>query len=791
MGGIGKTTVAQMVYNDLGVQESYDLMGWIHVTQTFDLRKLAIAITESLAREPCAYNELSIVHDLLKQKVLEKSVFLVLDDLWNSQKSCWQDFLRPFKYAKTVTILVTTRSKEVAHLVQTVTHFVLGSLPEDHCWQLFQSYAFGGRSIDEASSLVQVGREVMQKCGGLPLAVKSISCLLRSKMDMQTWTEISNSEFWEHSDDNEEIFSALRLSFYRLPSRIKPCFLLCALYPKGEPFNKDDMIHLWIAHGYIQTSTRSKTPEKVASEYFDELIERSLIQTDSVRLLDIRKGHKSREIFNSSHDFYELHIRSLVGSFRKETTESFLSFQRFRLHDMIWELAKSLSSCLLSATAVDEGSLYVKYEVRHLFFWLGKGRSRYNTMRDRRRDRRKLMSILNTQFTYNRIHGIDTEPLGSSIQSGPWTESLDPMEDHVNSVRSLACMPTNKHENILIMQNQVSQLLKMNYLRTLVLKQCTFYHIGVYEFTYLRALILDSCKDSACISATRYLKLLRYLQVTKCDSMIGKDLKHLTESICHLYSLEKLIVSTHRKEFSMKSCNLLSLRYLQLSIQYNDWSLYPFCQFYKLDTLSLQNCNSTAELPICIGNLKNLRRLQLVQISKIKNLNQYCFQCHSNNNRCELTKVIFPALEEIELDGLPDLQEWCKLQDSDFPKMQSITIRNCYKLRRIPYFCSVRNLIIAKSALTYLQLSVYNEPSQLNFLDIKDCQDLKSLMGLTNLYSLGSLYITHCPQLIVFHKEKLPFRPQHVLIDNCPGLMEWCDDQELCYLVRFFLTFLI
>lgn len=91
------------------------------------------------------------------------------------------------------------------------------------------------------------------------------------------------------------------------------------------------------------------------------------------------------------------------------------------------------------------------------------------------------------------------------------------------------------------------------------------------------------------------------------------------------------------------------------------------------------------------------------------------------------------------------------------------------------------------SALTDLQLSVYNEPSHLHVLDIKYCQDLKSLVGLKNLCSLGSLYIAHCPKLVVFRKEKLSFRPQHVFIDDCPGLVEWCDEQELCYQVRFFL----
>jgi hypothetical protein len=121
--------------------------------------------------------------------------------------------------------------------------------------------------------------------------------------------------------------------------------------------------------------------------------------------------------------------------------------------------------------------------------------------------------------------------------------------------------------------------------------------------------------------------------------------------------------------------------------------------------------------------------------------------------------------------------------DSNCPKLQSITIKNCYKLRRVPYFGSVRNLIIENLGLSVLQLSDYNEPSQLQTLDIRYCPNLKSLIGLKHLCCLGSLYIAYCPELVAFHNDKLPFRPQHVFVDECPGLKEWCDEQELYYQV--------
>ncbi|KAL6654127.1 hypothetical protein ACP70R_007592 [Stipagrostis hirtigluma subsp. patula] len=717
MGGIGKTTMAQMVYNDSRVRESFHLRGWVHVSQIFDVHRLTIAITESLTRKPCGFNELSDVHRVLKKKVgakefdrnfpeEAKSVFLVLDDVWNERKSLWQDLLCPLMFAKTVTMLVTTRSKEVARLVQTqtVSPFAVGSLPEDHCWLLFQRYAFGDRIIDEESSLVHIGRKIMQKCGGLPLAVKSIGCLLRSKMDLPTWIEISESEFWEYSDDNEEVFSALRLSFHRLPTKLKPCFLMCTSCPKGHSFTKDDMIHLWIAHGYIQPE-RGKIPEKVAGEYFDELNERSLIEID----LDLCNDHRflerrssveisSEKLLNTDQNIDEWHVRSLVETFGERKTEapsdqSPLPFQGFRLHDIVWDLAKSLSNHVLSATSEDDSILNGSNNVQHLFLFLGMGRYMQNS--------------LSARHVMNRLRSLE--------QSGQTTEWFDFIEKPGKQEYCIA----KECNHSLIVQNRVSQLHKMSYLRTLLLKCCNCeLPIDIQRFTYLRALVLDSCKDRGCISAIRNLKHLRYLQVTNCYC---NNLKNLMES----------------------------------------------------------NCGSIRELPLFIGNLRNLRCLQLDQISNIKQFNHDSFRCQTNNNNGQ--EVIFPALEDLQFDGLCDLQDWCGVQDSDCPKIQSITIRNCSKLRRIPYFGSVRKLTISKLVLTDLQLATNDAPSQLQILDIRDCQNLASLIGLKYLCCLGSLYITHCPELSVSYEEKLPYKPQHVFVDDCLLLKNWCDEQELYY----------
>jgi hypothetical protein len=706
MGGIGKTTMAQMVYNDSLVQESYDLMGWVHVSQTFDLVRLTIAITESLTRKSCNFNELSCVHDVLKKVVNGKSVFLVLDDLWNE----WQDLLCSLKFARSLTVLVTTRSKEVARLVQTVEPLVLGSLPDDHCWLLFQRCAFGDSMIDEQCSLVQVGRKIMQKCAGLPLAVKAIGCMLRSKMDMQIWMEILESDFWECSDDNEEIFSALRLSFYQLPARLKPCFLLCALFPKGWRFTKDEMIHLWVAQGYIRP-TKCKTPEEVAADYFNELTERSLIETyvdptwDYIEELrrDLRKT-----FLHSGNELQDMEMQR-TRSFLFNYSMYFAELHRISLLETLGErMSNTTLSLLQTYSQLPDGSLLETCSARCSCF--GCSYSRVEVPAAAAADKLQAAQLSRRWF---RLHDM-TWDLAKSLSS----HMFSVMPHDGGSLRV-----GNKVQHLFVCQpNGKSKDCQWDKLCTLVLVSFDFVtfsdYIGTHKFAYLRVLVLGCSLLSGSISCIQNLKHLRYLCL--CPRAIKPNLElskrgntkpdFFPETICNLYSLEKLIIVTSDTQLCIKSCDLVSLRYLHLSVHSNCFPFLRFCDLYNLDTLCLDRCYGITELHICIGNLKKLRRLQLSEIAVIK-LNHDSFQCQNNNNKCQQMEVTFPALEELKFDGLFALRDWCGLQDSDCPKLQNITIRNCYKLRRIPYFGSVRKLILSKLALTNLQLSVHSRLS--------------------------------------------------------------------------------
>ncbi|XP_078158674.1 disease resistance protein RGA2-like [Carex rostrata] len=280
MGGFGKTTLAQLVFNDSRIHGLFNKRCWVSVSDNFDLVQLTKALINSLhekGEKPCEFSELNTLQDILKEKISGHGLFLVLDDVWNEQRNLWERFRVGFLGAKFVRILMTTRNTSVAKIMQTTSHFQLSSLPEENCWSLFKHFAFGSRETSENANLHEIGHGIVEKCKGSPLAIKALGGILRYEMDEDKWREILESDISE-IDETREVMPALRLSYQKLPQHLKPCFLYLSIFPKDFNFEKDMVIRLWMAQGYINGNSRNlKTLEEIGSEYFDELQGRSLV----------------------------------------------------------------------------------------------------------------------------------------------------------------------------------------------------------------------------------------------------------------------------------------------------------------------------------------------------------------------------------------------------------------------------------------------------------------------------------------------------------------------------------
>jgi hypothetical protein len=277
MGGVGKTTLAQLVYNRSEVQEWFGLKAWVCVSEDFNVLKLTKAILEEVGSKLDS-ESLNILQTKLKERLQGKKFLLVLDDVWNEDYDEWDRFLTPLKYgAKGSMILVTTRNESVVSDKRTVPTHHLKELTEDNCLLVFTKHAFHVENPNDYEELLQIGREIAKKCKGLPLAAKTLGGLLRTKRDVEEWEKILESNLWDLPKGN--ILPALRLSYHYLPPHLKQCFAYCAIFPKDYSFRKDELVLLWMAEGFLVPSVDDM--ERAGDECFNDLLSRSFFQQSS------------------------------------------------------------------------------------------------------------------------------------------------------------------------------------------------------------------------------------------------------------------------------------------------------------------------------------------------------------------------------------------------------------------------------------------------------------------------------------------------------------------------------
>ncbi|KAK8469873.1 hypothetical protein PHAVU_004G008740 [Phaseolus vulgaris] len=279
MGGLGKTTLAQHVYSDPKIEDAkFDVKAWICISDHFHVLTVTRTILEAITNQKDDSENLEMVHKKLKEKLSGKKFLLVLDDVWNERPAEWEAVRTPLSYgAPRSRILVTTRGEKVASSMRSEVH-LLKQLGEDECWKVFENHALKDGDLELNDELMKVGRRIVEKCKGLPLALKTIGCLLRTKSSISDWKNILESNIWELPKEHSEIIPALFLSYRYLPSHLKRCFSYCALFPKDYLFVKAELILVWMAQNFLQSPQHIRHPEEVGEEYFNDLLSRSFFQ---------------------------------------------------------------------------------------------------------------------------------------------------------------------------------------------------------------------------------------------------------------------------------------------------------------------------------------------------------------------------------------------------------------------------------------------------------------------------------------------------------------------------------
>nr|XP_045089443.1 putative disease resistance protein RGA3 [Aegilops tauschii subsp. strangulata] len=293
IGGLGKTTLAKMIYNNKTKFEDY-IRVWIYVSETFDLNKIGNSLISQLSENESPYTEKQMIHRSLAKLLANKKILIILDDLWVEDDSQLDSLIAMLKVGtgSKVVVIATTRNEEIARKISaihsqtkisTIPPHELASLTDEMCWTIIKQKS-GFESRDDKEQLKDIGEAIAVKCGGVALAAQSIGPILET-MTYHQWKKVRDSDIWKVSasclDPKDKavtrVLASLRLSYTFMPRYLKLCFAYWSIFPKGFEISKDDLIHQWISLSFIG-ATPTFTAWELGEMYITQLLKLSFLQ---------------------------------------------------------------------------------------------------------------------------------------------------------------------------------------------------------------------------------------------------------------------------------------------------------------------------------------------------------------------------------------------------------------------------------------------------------------------------------------------------------------------------------
>jgi Leucine-rich repeat (LRR) protein len=705
MGGIGKTTLAQLVYNDTRVKEHFDLKVWVCVSDPYDVFIVMKTILEAITPSPCDIKDLnqlqiqlSCIKDLnqlqikLNEMLTGKKFLLVLDDVWDTTYAKWEVLSNAFKSgAQGSKVIVTTRDSEVARVMGAGATRPIMELSKEDCWSLFAKYAFHDGNSNAYPELEVIGKQIVENCKGLPLAIKAIGALLRSKLDVDEWDKVLRSELWDLSIEETGILPALGLSYKYLSPNQKRCFAYCSIFPKDYAFKKDKLILLWMAEGFLP-QPKNKTMEEVGDDYFLALVSRSLFQ-------------------RSNHNEY-------------------------KMHDLVIDLAKFISK-QFTLSHEDDSSREIGSNTRHFSYYSKKiPVVKFETFNEVKRLRTivelnlftdDVFYLSETQFLLPMIRNLRVlilshrgntslpDSIGKLINlryldlSCTWIKRLP---DSLCKLCNLQILNLSHCRDLVALPRDMHKLINLQRLNLSNCWDLAALPIDVHKLINLRHLDIDETKIMEMpinLGKLKCLQTLTKFMVGKHSGSCIGELGKLTNlrgslSILELQNVEspndaknvnlrdkkyleklvlKWIVDTNASESHIIVLDGLqphsSLKSLTINgyggKSFPNWVGYP--SFSNVASLHLRNCNHCCSLPP-LGQLPSLQVLSIVGLDGVVIVGREFYGSGSSSTKP------FGVLKDLKFENMLKWEEWFSFDTENtggaFPQLKKLYIKDCPKL---------------------------------------------------------------------------------------------------------------
>ncbi|KAI4979030.1 hypothetical protein ZWY2020_015783 [Hordeum vulgare] len=777
VGGIGKTTLAQKVFNDEALNSEFEKSIWLSINKEFDKVDLLRTIITQAGGEHGHEKALVVLQPILATSLKGKKLFLVLDDVWDH--GAWDDVLKtPLSnvVAQGSRVLVTTRDERVARRMKAaLPYHHVDKLEEEDAWSLLKKQIISSETDEcEIDMLKDIGVQIVGKCDGLPLALKVMGGLLCQKdKKHHEWKIVLDDSIWSISGIPEELNNAVYLSYEDLSSCAKECFLHYSLLPKTAVFFRNEIIGMWISEGFLHGTLDDL--EELGSKYYKELILRNLIEPNTVYV-----------------DQFVCNMHDVVRSFAQFVARD----EALAVHSGETNIVSKLSA--------------------HEFLRLSlesKASESYGLEWSSLQAQKTLRALISTGY-------INIKP-GDSLVNFPCLQTLHIDSAHV--VEFLESLHELKHLRYLSLRetdisslpDSIGKMKFLQYISLLGCKQCVKLPGSIVKLGQLRYLNFNATSikgiprgfcaltnlrvllgfpaqvDGDCCSLEELgplsqLKILDLdgLENITTSSLAAKaklaDKVHLTTLVLNCGSIlgddglikEEDCVSEEEQQQMEKVfhelCPPPRLESLDMRGYFGRWpprwmmssSDVPLQSLRILFIVDLACCT---QLPDGLCRLPYLEFIQINCAPAIKCVGPEFMQSNNHYNARPAQMVAaFPRLHKMELIRLVEWEEWdWEEQVQAFPVLQVLTLDRC-KLKCLPPGLASQARALNRLNIYYVQglICVENFPSLVE-LELDENLDLERI---TNLPRLQKLIIEDCPKLKVL--DGVPALQRLVLSDK-------------------------
>ncbi|KAG2674842.1 hypothetical protein I3760_13G156000 [Carya illinoinensis] len=703
IGGLGKTTLAQLICNDLKVDAHFQLKMWVCVSDNFVVRKVVENILQSATKRKQESVEMDTLVHRLREKIGGKKYLLVLDDVWNEDVGKWHELKKLLMTGAIGSrILLTTRSAQVARITQSIELYSLQCLDSQKSWCLFKQVAFvDGQEPVNSRKKVEVGKKIVEKCSGVPLVIKTIGSSLIFK-DSEEWVNFEKNKLAKTKEN--EIIPTLKLSYDQLPSHLKQCFAYCSIFPKDYVMEKSKLINLWIAQGFIKPSNPNECLEDVGHEYFMDLLWRSFFQKAKMDAFTIK-------MHDLMHDLAMSEAGSLITRLESESGKIIIGDQKTRHVSVV----NNIDFSFLIPTSSSRAS-----KIRTLLCLGGfKNPFEYSsTSCEAIFSSLKFLRVLG-------LRGIRLDMVPNSICKLKHLRDLDLSEnwkieklpDSISRLQNLYTLRLSGCKRLKELPRGITKLVNLRHLYNDRCDHLTYMPRGLGQLKNLQTLSTfhfpsDSApEDSGRLSELNRLNSLRgellirglrhdgddfALDCKGSNLMEKEDLQYLTLRWRPRESEENVI---NARDENMALEGLEPHPNLKKLYIYNYGGVKlseGFSSLTNLVYLELSYCRKLKYLPP-LSRLPSLKRLSLTFLEEI----EYVSDCSDNNELSSFSSSaeFFPSLEQIEFRWCPNLKGWWRRSDSYnvdvnttdhalllFPRLSELSIRYCPFLTSFPMF---------------------------------------------------------------------------------------------------------